>query len=232
MERKLSRRNILGAAGALAGGSALAGVATGAAPVIGAVTASDGDTLALSLFRQWIAAAREYDRQSAAGNIPAGDLLTKIEDRIFEVSGAAVALAIKAHFWVRNEHGAWTGETALLRIEEAFADDPDWSIEVAVSVLRDAAAIVPEICELAAPVVHEDAALIDAQIVIQWARDRLAEPVNPRLAEVWGDEWPEREAKNRCDLETTLAAMLDRVANTEAKTARGRAVKAALGLMA
>jgi hypothetical protein len=60
----------------------------------------------------------------------------------------------------------------------------------------------------------------------------LAQPINPRLAEIWGDEWPEREAKNRCDLETTLAAMLDRVANTEAKTARGRAVKAALGFVA
>jgi uncharacterized membrane protein YqiK len=81
-------------------------------------------------------------------------------------------------------------------------------------------------------VLHVDAVLIDAQIEIQWARDRLADPVNPRLAEVWGDEWPEREAQNRRDLKTTLAAMLDRVANTEAKTARGLTVKAALGFVA
>jgi hypothetical protein len=99
-------------------------------------------------------------------------------------------------------------------------------------MLRDAAAIVPEIGELAAPVLHEDAALIDAQIAIRWARDRLAEPVNPRLAEIWGDEWPEHEAENRRKLETTLATALDRVAKTEAKTARGRAVKAALGFVA
>jgi hypothetical protein len=233
MERKLSRRNVLGAAGVLAG-SALATVAT-AAPLIGAATASDGDKLALSLFREWIAAAHEYDRLAAAKDLehnPAGDLLTEIEDRIFEISGGAVALAIKAHFWVRNDHGAWTGETALLRIEEAFADDPDWGTQVAVSMLRDAAAIVPEIGELAAPVLHEDAALIDAQIAIRWARDRLAEPVNPRLAEIWGDEWPEHEAENRRKLETTLATALDRVAKTEAKTARGRAVKAALGFVA
>jgi hypothetical protein len=39
-------------------------------------------------------------------------------------------------------------------------------------------------------------------------------------------------AERRRELETTLAAMLDRVANTEAKTARGRAVKAALGFVA
>ena len=235
MERKLSRRNILGAAGALAGGSALAGAATAAAPVIAAVALSDGDTLALSLFRQWIAATHEYDRQEAAdsdSDNPAGDLLTEIEDRIFKVSGGAVALAIKAHFWIRNDHAAWAGETAQLRIPEAFADDHDWEVEVAVSMLRDAAIVVPEIGELAAPVLHEDAALIDAQIEIWWARDRLAEPVNPRLAEVWGDEWPEHHAERRRELETTLAKALDRVANTEAKTVRGRAVKAALGFVA
>jgi len=119
-----------------------------------------------------------------------------------------------------------------LRIREFFDDDPDWETRFAVALLRDAAAIVPEIRELAAPVLHEDAALIDAEIEIQWARIMLAEPINPRLVEIWGDEWPEREAKNRNDLKTTLAAAMDRVANTEAKTARGRAIKAALGFVA
>src|SRR5580700_11441323 len=114
MERKLSRRNILGAAGALAGGSALAGVATAAAPVIGVVTASDGDALALSLFRQWIAATHEYDRQYAAtpddADCPAGDLMTEIEDRILEISGGAVALALKTYFRVRQDHASWVPE--------------------------------------------------------------------------------------------------------------------------
>jgi len=165
MERKLSRRNILGAAGALAGGSALAGAATAAAPVIGAVTASDGDTLALSLFRQWIAAANEYDRQFAAekdlARVPAGDLMTEIEDRILEISCGAVSLALKTHFVVRQDHAAWVGETRLLRIREYFEDDPDWETRFAVALLRDAAVVVPEILEVAAPVLHEDAALID-----------------------------------------------------------------------
>jgi hypothetical protein len=235
MER-FSRRNILGAAGALAGGSALAGVATAAAPVIGVVTASDGDALALSLFRQWIAATHEYDRQYAAtpddADCPAGDLMTEIEDRILEISGGAVSLALKTHFAVRQNHAAWTDETRLLRIREYFEDDPDWETRFAVALLRDAAVVVPEILEVAAPVLHEDAALIDAEIEIRWARIMLAQPINLRLAEIWGDEWPEHQAERRRELETTLAAMLDRVANTEAKTARGRAVKAALGFVA
>jgi hypothetical protein len=96
-------------------------------------------------------------------------------------------------------------------------------------MLRDAAAIVPEIGELAAPVLHEDAPLIDAQIEIQWARDRLAEPVNLKLVEILGVE---HQAEERRKIEDKLSALLDRVANTEAKTARGRAVKAALGFVA
>jgi hypothetical protein len=228
MER-LSRRNILGAAGAFAGGSALAGVATAAAPVIGVVTPGDGDALALSLFRQWIAAANEYDRQAMDPDSEAGDLLTEIEDRILEISCGAVSLALKTHFAVRQDHAAWVGETRLLRIREYFDDDPAWEVSFAVALLRDAAAIVPEIRELAAPVLHEDAALIDAEIEIQWARIMLAEPISPRLVEIFGEE---HEAENRRKNEATLAAAMDRVANTEAKTARGRAVKAALGFVA
>ena len=229
MERKLSRRNILGAAGAFAGGCAVAGAATAAAPAIAAGTAGDDDTLALSLFRQWIAAANEYDRQDQDPDSEAGDLLTEIEDRILEISCGAVSLALKTHFAVRQDHASWASETRLLRIREYFDDDPIWEVRFAVSVLRDVAAIVPEIRELAAPVLHEDAALIDAEEEIRWARMVLAEPINLRRVEILGEE---HEAKNRRDLETSLAAAMDRVANTEAKTARGRAVKAALGFVA
>jgi hypothetical protein len=96
----------------------------------------------------------------------------------------------------------------------------------AVAMLRDAAAIVPEIGELAAPVLLEDAALIDAEIEIKWARDLLAEPDNPWIIELSGAD---HVAKKRRDLEAQLAAAIDRVANTEAKTARGRAIKARFG---
>jgi hypothetical protein len=69
--------------------------------------------------------------------------------------------------------------------------------------------VVPEILELAAPVLHEDAALIDAEIEIQWAQELLAEPVNLRIVKAWGDEWPEHQAERCHDLETTLAKALD-----------------------
>ena len=233
MERKLSRRNILGAASAFAGGSAFAGAATAATPAISAMTASGGDTLALSLFRQWIAAADEYDQQFAAcrsqADYPAGDLMTELEDRILETSGGPVSLAIKTLFRIRQDHAAWTGETRLLRIEEAFTDESGWDIEVAVSILRDAAVIVPEIGELAAPVLHEDAPLIDAEIGVRWCRDRLAEEPNPGLVELFGEE---HEENRRRKVEDQLSALLDRVATTEAKTARGRAIKSALGFLA
>lgn len=233
MDHKLSRRNIIGAAGVLAGAYAVS-IAAAAAPVTRAVTTvADADGLALSLFRQWIAAANEYDRQLAARpheqTYPASDLMTEIEDRILDISGGAVSLALKTHFKVRQDHAGWSPETRHLCIREAFEDDPDWEVQIAVAMLRDAAVIVPEILELAAPVLHEDAALIDAEIVIDWAREQLAMPSNLRLVELVGEE---HEAEQRRKLETTLAAALDRVAITEAKTERGRAIKAGLGVVA
>lgn len=62
--------------------------------------------------------------------------------------------------------------------------------------------------ELAAPIIHEDAALIDADIEIQWCRGRLADPDSGRA-----------DARNR------LAELLDRVAKAEARTLRGAAIK-------
>jgi hypothetical protein len=162
-----ARRNLfkVGAASAVLAGASIA------APAFAAMATSGGDALALSLFRQWIAAANEYDRQYAAApddaDCPAGDLMTEIEDRILEISGGAVALALKTYFRVRQDHASWVPEARLLRIPEAFSDDPDWDVQVAVAMLRDAAALIPEILEPAAPVLHVDAVLIDAQIEIQ-----------------------------------------------------------------
>src|SRR5215212_1920823 len=199
MDRKLSRRNIIGAAGVLAGASAL-GVATGAAPAMRAVTTvADADTPALSLFRQWIAATYEYDRQGLAtpdlDDLPAGDLMTEIEDQILDISGGAVSLALKTHFKVRQDHAGWSPEMRHLCIREAFEDDPDWEVRVAVAMLRDAAAVVPEILELAEPVLHEDAALIDAEITIGWARELIANPIKSSLVEP--EEREEHEARQR-----------------------------------
>jgi hypothetical protein len=170
--------------------SALAGAAVAsrtavAAPAIGAI--SDGDAMALSLFRQWIAAANEYDRQAAADpdteGHPASAVMENLEDRIIETSGGAVALAIKTYFKAPTEHGCWTPATADLRIEEAFQEPPYWDVTVSLSLLRAAAAVVPEIGELCAPVLHPDAALIDADIGVQWCRDWFARPVGRLTAE-------------------------------------------------
>src|SRR5437763_15501611 len=97
-------------------------------------------------------------------------------------------------------------------------------------MLRDAAAVVPEILERAEPVLHEDAALIDAEIVIGWARELIANPIRSSLIEP--EEQEEYEARQRRNLEATVAAAMERVAKTDAKTARGRAIKAAMGFLA
>jgi|HubBroStandDraft_6_1064221.scaffolds.fasta_scaffold880978_1 hypothetical protein len=105
-----ARRNLfkVGAASAVLAGASIA------APAFAAMATSGGDALALSLFRQWIAAANEYDRQYAAApddaDCPAGDLMTEIEDRILEISGGAVALALKTYFRVRQDHASWVPE--------------------------------------------------------------------------------------------------------------------------
>jgi hypothetical protein len=190
----------------------------------------DADRDVLRLFRQWIAAASEYDRELATpaedDEHPAGELMGVLEEAILNIAGGPVALAIKTLIAVRIDHAAWTPETAMLRIDRAFDDDErDFVIELAISRIRDAAGLVPEIAALAAPVIHADAALIDAEIAIGWCRDQLAAPVHLASARVLG--W-EHGAKRHREIEADLAALLDRVAKTEAKTARGRAIKAAI----
>ena len=74
---------------------------------------------------------------------------------------------------------------------------------------------MPELAELCAPVIHEDAVLIDAEIEVQWCRDHLLKA-------------PHREA----ELRARLGRMPRRIDKTAAKTERGRAIKAALGFVA
>ena len=87
------------------------------------------------------------------------------------------------------------------------------------SILRDAAALVPEIGECAAAVVHEDAALIAAEMGIGWCRDRLARARRPAVAENTGCAGPTK-------IQAKLEALLDRIERTEARTPRGEAIKA------
>jgi hypothetical protein len=195
----------------------------------------DGDARVLALFHDWLDASREADRfteddadDDDAAFDAALDRRDEIEEEIIATPGGPAALAVKMYLSVRVDAASWTPELAMLRCPKLLDGGPD----LIVSMLRDAVRLVPELADLAAPIIHEDALLIDAEIHIKWARSMLAEPVNPRFAEVWGDEWPEREAQNLRNLNDTLATAMDRVAKTEAKTERGRAIKAALGFVA
>ena len=180
----------------------------------------DADELVLSLFRQWIAVCGEVDALAPqAEETDAGRNVhqrwNEIEDEIMaSPPGGAVALAIKAYICIRQSHdgGGWSSHTAMLRLNE---DDRD-NFDHEAGVLRSAAALVPEIGELAASIVHEDAELIDADTEVAWVHELLTMK-RP-------DDWPgEAEAKL---IEAKLAKALDRIAQTEAKTERGEAIKA------
>jgi hypothetical protein len=161
-----------------------------------------GDARVLSLFNDWIDAHRAADAER----------LIDAEDQIAGISGGAVSLAIKTYIWHHRDLCNWVPDSASLAYTELFegTDDP-WEADPIVSILRDAAKLVPEIGELAAAVIHEDAPLIDADIKIQWCRACLAN--KPTFL-------------HEIEVRTKLSKMFDRVANTEAKTPRGREIKA------
>src|SRR5262245_34298527 len=61
-------------------------------------TSTQADDLALTLFRQWIDAARASDQQGEIDDDdddPAFDLMVSIENQIAQVRGGTVSLAIK-----------------------------------------------------------------------------------------------------------------------------------------
>jgi hypothetical protein len=118
-----------------------------------------------------------------------------------------VALAIKTYLSYRIEGSDWAPELAMLRDPALLEGDPD----ITVSLLRDAAGLVPELAELTAPIIHEDAVLIDADIEVRWCREI-------------GDRNPVEAAT--VEAARRLPAALDRIAQTPAKTERGRAIKA------
>jgi hypothetical protein len=190
-----------------------------------ALARGDGaDDQALTLFRQWIDAARAFDLLDEDDDDAdrAHELLGEIEDQIMEMrGGAAVSLAIKTFFAARQDYACWAPDTPTLVIQELFDARRCWNMELAASMLRDAAAIVPEVAELAAPVIHDDAALIDAEINIRWCRERLAEPWPWPTSRVLGEAHDE---KRRDEIEDKLKALLNRLATTEPKTDRGRAI--------
>jgi len=173
------------------------------------------DAHILSLFREWLNVCAERDALGDDDEDAINDVvnrMTAIENAIYSCRGGATGLAIKAFFSCRLDCNNWTPSAAQIRLEEDKSDDPCGWIE---STLRDAAAIVPEIGECAAAIIHEDAPLIAADILAHWAAECLADPPGRNPSSEWSVE-----------TRATLRRALDCIANTEAKTPRGEAIKA------
>jgi hypothetical protein len=177
------------------------------------------DTRALALFHDWLAASREtdslvdYSDDSGKAEYDAAlDRRDEAGDAILSTPGGAVALAIKIYLHCKiHEFNSWAPADATL-CEWGLRDDDPGPHDTAVSLLRDAAKLVPELAEYCAPLIHEDAFLITADIKIQWCREQLSE--NDILNQTGGEE-----------IQQALSQVLDQVASAEAKTPRGAAIK-------
>jgi hypothetical protein len=111
-----------------------------------------------------------------------------------------------------------------LRSDDLFERDASYDDNLIVSLLRDAARQVPELADLAAPIIHEDAPLIDADIQIQWCRGQLA-ALSHRYPHKSGHGHLLGE-RERAEIQKQLSRGLNRVASAEPKTPRGVAIKA------
>jgi hypothetical protein len=179
----------------------------------------DADARVLALFHDWLGESRQLDRRRNDEDRTEYDAALErreaIEDEIISIPGGATASAIKAYLYLKiHACSSWAPENATLRMPELFDGEPNgWSENIVVSILRDAAKQVPELAELVAPILHEDAALIDADIEIRWGREVLADKKIPST--------PERKAEIREQMKRAL----DRTAAMEAKTPRGDEIK-------
>ena len=148
----------------------------------------------------------------------------EIERRIASCSCGSAGLAVKTFILLRSECSDWVPSLTQIRCEDLFRPgDPGWNAAFLVSILRDAAALVPEIGECADAVLHEDASLISAEMGIRWCHDRLGmESGGPGLQKI-------QSAFAAREIQAKLEALLDRIERTEARTPRGEAIKARRG---
>src|SRR5438105_3422717 len=133
----------------------------------------NGDARVRALFQDWLNACRAADRHVDDADRTAYDAalarMDEIERHISATPGGGAALAIKTYLWHREDSSKWVPDYATARFPELFDGECErWDEDLVVSMLRDAAKQVPELAELAAPTIHEDAPLIDADIEIQW----------------------------------------------------------------
>jgi hypothetical protein len=140
------------------------------------------DAEILALFHEWLDVCRILDEtldyegdadKEARWNAAAGRQC-EIEDRIFAYHGGPVGLAVKTFLDIYRDVANWAPCAHQLRLNDD-QDRPGWM----ESLLRDAAALVPEIGECAAAVIHDDAVLIEAEMQVDWSREYLSEPAGP-----------------------------------------------------
>jgi hypothetical protein len=199
---------------------------------------ADGDARALTLFGEWLDATTGMERHCHDNDRTeydaAADRQIEIEEEIARTPGGAVALAIKVFLRERFDICGWVPEPGMIRWipPDDTEEERDWADDLTASLLRDAAKLVPELVELCAPVIHEDAVLIDAEIDVQWCRDRLLDPPHRYAYETTDEPAKHRHVKHQAELRARLDRMLRRIENSPAKTDRGRAIKAGMGFAA
>ena len=199
---------------------------------------SDGDAHVRALFRDWLDVTRELWRhchdEDRTEYDAASDRETEIEEEIARISGGAVTLAIKIFLRERFEISGWAPEPGMIRWMplDDTEEERGWADDFTASILRDAAKLVPELAELCAPVIHEDAVLIDAEIDVQWCQNRLLDPPNRYRNEMTDEPAKRRHAEDQAEIRARMDRMLRRIDKTAAKTERGRAIKAGLGFVA
>jgi hypothetical protein len=190
-----------------------------------------------ALFRDWQDATQEIWRhrpdEDQTEYDAAQDRQTEIEEEIARTLGGSVAMAIKVFLCERFDLCGWVPEPGMIRRIplDKTEEERDWADDLTTSILRDAAKLAPELAELCAPIIHEDAVLIDAEIEVQWCRDRLLDPPHRYAYETTDHMAKIRYAADQARIGARLDRMLQRIEETAAKTDRGRAIKTALGFV-
>jgi hypothetical protein len=155
------------------------------------------------LFDHWLAASRVAD---AALNdeafYTALDERDRYEEQIARCAGGTRAIAIKTYLLLRRD-GHWAPKLEVLRAP--------YIEHMKYSLLKDVSNAAPELAPLLAPVTDEDAALINADIEIQWCEEQMADDPSHRAE---GSE-----------IDQILLAALDVIGRTPAKTDRGRQIR-------
>jgi hypothetical protein len=177
----------------------------------------EGDSQVLALFKRWLDEVDAFSRASADDE-EKFPFPWEIEKEIAHTSGGPIALSVKAFFGIRyakwndRKRVPWSTSDAVLRYPQN--GEPEILDDFMLSILRDAAKVAPILSDLVAPLVHEDAVLIDADMEIGVCREWFAE-----FGE--GKDRPGR----RQEVMESLSAAVHCIATTEAETAKGAEIK-------